>query len=558
MLRGVRRSLGLLAAGTILGAGGLGAPAQATAQAQASFPPGAVVQAPDSGAELRRHLADLGANPRNLSSLIGAGRAAVAVGDGNAAIGFFGRAEEIAPRDARVKAGMASAFVLLEQPQAALRFFAEAQQLGAPEQELARDRGLAYDMSGNPRRAQQDYVLVLQRGAEDAETRRRLALSLAISGNREAALATLQPLIQRSDRPSIRTRAFILALTGDASGASQAVDAALPGQGQAMAPFLARLAGLSPAQKAMAVHFGHFPADGRPIQTAQGIDTSALPAAVAMSGAAPAPASRPTTLASAGGRRRVVPQPVNSDPRRRPGEEPGRAGNRAQQQPVRTAAAVPVQQPRRDAGQTRSAAPAAPQQPRRDAGQTRTAAAQPVRTMTIGELQQRNPAVGQPQARAAAPAPAPAPTPAAAPPAPAPQSVFERQQPVSIASSDIGVSNVLTGSPAPLPAPAPQPGFGASPAPAPAAQPVRIASAQTDIPPAMRQDGPPPIPDRSGCRSRAAPTRARCRANSRGSRPRRPSCSPAAPPGRRRSRPPTACSSARSRATRKRRPSSTS
>ncbi|MDP8995243.1 MAG: SPOR domain-containing protein, partial [Pseudomonadota bacterium] len=115
--------------------------------------------AADAGADLRRHLADLAANPRSLSSLIGAGRAALQVGDGEAALGFFARAEEIAPRDARVKAGMASAFVLLEQPQAALRFFAEALALGAPEVEIARDRGLAYDMVGDPRRAQQDYAL---------------------------------------------------------------------------------------------------------------------------------------------------------------------------------------------------------------------------------------------------------------------------------------------------------------------------------------------------------------------------------------------------------------
>ena len=138
VLRGVRLSLVLLAAGTSIAAGGGTAAAQSRA-------PGAVVQPlPGSeGAELRRHLADLAANPRSLASLIGAGRAAVRVGDGEAALGFFGRAEQVAPNDARVKAGMASAYVLLGQPQQALRAFAEAARLGAPEAELARDRGLA-------------------------------------------------------------------------------------------------------------------------------------------------------------------------------------------------------------------------------------------------------------------------------------------------------------------------------------------------------------------------------------------------------------------------------
>lgn len=476
MLRGVRRSLGLLAAGTILGAGGSAA---AAVQARPNLPPGAVVQplpAPDSGAELRRHLADLGANPRSLTSLIGAGRAAIAVGDGNAAIGFFSRAEEIGPRDARVKAGMASALVLLEQPQAALRYFSEASALGAPAHELARDRGLAYDMSGDPRRAQQDYMLVLQRG-EDAETRRRLALSLAISGNRDAALRALAPLLSRNDRPAQRTRAFVLALTGDATGAAQAVDSAMPGQGQRMAPFLGRLAALNPAQKAMAVHFGQFPADGRPVQMAQAIDTSALPAAVAMVGGRPVPApgtapatsmaNRATAPAAGGVRRRAVPAPVNRQPApsqqaavRRPVPAPTQQAARpstppqtsARQPAVREARRVPVNEVELDRFG-------------RPVRGTRTAAVapQPSRPATA---QSNRTAAATPQTRFAPPS---APTPA----------------PTVTASNDVRVSDVLT---------------TAAPPPPPASpiEPVRIAAApQSDIPPAMRQDGPPPIPDRS-------------------------------------------------------------
>jgi len=339
LLRGVRRGLVLLAAGTAYAAGGGTAAAQSRA-------PGAVVQplpAADEGAELRRHLADLAANPRSLASLIGAGRAAVRVGDGEAALGFFARAEEVAPSDARVKAGMASAYVLLGQPQAALRLFAEAARLGAPEVEVARDRGLAHDLSGNPRRAQQDYLLVLHRG-DDPETRRRLALSLAVSGHRDAALRALDPLLRRHDRAAYRTRAFVLALTGDANGAAQAVDGAMPGQGAPMAPFLSRLGSLGPAQKAMAVHFGHFPADGRAVQTAA-VDTSPLPAAVAFTGAAP---SAPTRFAAAaqpaprGTRRRAaLAEPVGS---RREGARDRAAGRR---EPVATASTAPRSSGRR-------------------------------------------------------------------------------------------------------------------------------------------------------------------------------------------------------------------
>jgi Flp pilus assembly protein TadD len=331
-LWGVRGSLKLLAAGTMLGTAAIGGSAGAQA------PAGAVVQPlprADGGAELRRHLADLGANPRSLTSLIGAGRAAIQVGDGHAALGFFARAEEIAPSDARVKAGMASAFVLLEQPQAALRFFAEAQQLGAPEVEIAGDRGLAYDMSGDQRRAQQDYALVLQRG-EDSETRRRLALSQAISGDGQAALRTLDPLLRRHDRAAFRTRAFVLALTGDANGATQSVNAVMPGQGNAMAPFLSRLAALGPAQKAMAVHFGRFPSDGRAIQTAS---TGLQPVPGASAPARSAPAQTPST----GRRRTALAEPISDDPRRRPGSTAPATSRTAAPRPAATTPARPVQ-----------------------------------------------------------------------------------------------------------------------------------------------------------------------------------------------------------------------
>ncbi len=336
---GLRFGFRLTAAGTILGIAAIGA------SAGAQVPAGAVVQplpSGDGGAELRRHLADLGANPRSVASLIGAGRAAIQVGDGHAALGFFARAEEISPNEARVKAGMGSAFVLLEQPQAALRFFAEALQLGAPEVEIARDRGLAYDMAGDQRRAQQDYALVLRRG-EDAETRRRLALSQAISGDGQAALRTLDPLLRRNDRPAYRTRAFVLALTGDANGATQAVNAVMPGQGNAMAPFLGRLAALGPAQKAMAVHFGRFPSDGRAIQTAS---TGLQP----VPGASAPTVSAPARTASTNRRRTALAEPITDDPRRRPGTTapantrtttPSRPAATTPSRPVQTAQAQP-------------------------------------------------------------------------------------------------------------------------------------------------------------------------------------------------------------------------
>ena len=277
MMRGFRRGLVLLATGTIM-AGGFGA-------AVAQVRPGAVQPAgPDSGAELRRHLSTLASNPQSVDALVGAGRAALAMGDADAALTFFGRADEISPRHARVKAGMGSALVQVGQPQAALALFAEAVAFGAPPVELAGDRGLAFDLMGDPRRAQQEYLVALRR-RDEPELRRRLALSLAISGQRDAALRLIDPQLRGHDRAAWRTQAFILALTGDSAGASRIAQGAMPGGGaQAMAPFFGRLPSLNAAQKAMAVHLGHFPGNGRPGVATASVDVSADPAALAFAG----------------------------------------------------------------------------------------------------------------------------------------------------------------------------------------------------------------------------------------------------------------------------------
>jgi hypothetical protein len=70
----------------------------------------------------------------------------------------------------------------------------------------------------------------------------------------------LEPQIRLHDRAGWRARAFVLALTGDVDGARKAVAAVMPGQAGALEPFLLRLPQLGPADRAMAVHFGRFPA----------------------------------------------------------------------------------------------------------------------------------------------------------------------------------------------------------------------------------------------------------------------------------------------------------
>jgi Flp pilus assembly protein TadD len=214
------------------------------------------------GEALSRNLRSLAENPKSITALMGAGKAALELGDPQAAITFFGRAEEQAPSDGRIKMWIGAALVQLEQPQGALKFFTEATGMGVPEAEVAAQRGMAFDLLGDPRRAQRDYRMALA-NKPSAEVSGQLALSLAISGEREPALRLLEDQLLTRDRAAERTRAFVLALTGDAAGAARAVQASMPAQSAALAPFLDRLPALSLSERALAVHLGHFPSSAR-------------------------------------------------------------------------------------------------------------------------------------------------------------------------------------------------------------------------------------------------------------------------------------------------------
>jgi Flp pilus assembly protein TadD len=305
--RGIRLGLAVLGAGTMF--------TVAPAWAQTGSATGVFTESPN--AALSRNLRTLATNPKSVTALMGAGKAALDLGDPQAALTFFARAEEQMPRDGRVKMWIASALVQLQQPHAALKFFRDAAELGVPATELAADRGLAHDIAGNPREAQRDYRMALQKGRDD-EVTRRLALSLAISGEREPALRLLEGQLLVRDRAAERARVLILALTGDSAGAARAVQAAMPGpQASAMSPFLARLPSLAPAERALAVHLGVFPNDGR----------TAAPATYAANdlGNAVTSAGRPDPSRPSLARRSPASEPVSTEPRRRPGSDGGLA-----------------------------------------------------------------------------------------------------------------------------------------------------------------------------------------------------------------------------------------
>ncbi len=211
------------------------------------------------GERLNDALGRLGRNPRDLTALIDAGNAALAMGDADAAIGFFQRADTLSPGNSRVKAGLAAGHVRREDPFTAIPLFAEAEKLAPLDAAAQLDRGLAYDLVGDNETAQRYYRAVLAVGQND-EARRRLGLSQAISGDRAGMDITLAPLLQKQDKAGWRTRAFALAILGKPEEAEAIAKQTLtPDLAVAMAAYLRYMPRLTASQQAAAANLGAFP-----------------------------------------------------------------------------------------------------------------------------------------------------------------------------------------------------------------------------------------------------------------------------------------------------------
>lgn len=215
--------------------------------------PGADTQA------LNAALARLGRDPRDVGALIDAGEAARKLGDFDAALGFYRRADAISMGNPRIKAGLASALMLSGDPVAAIPAFVEAERAGARPQAIASDRGLAYDLVGDNVTARQYYAMA-PAGSGDNDLRMRLAISQAISGEADAAELTLMPLLRKQDKPGWRTRAFTLAIVGKTKDAVDLAERILPAKlAQNVAPYLRYMPRLTKAQQAAAANLGRFP-----------------------------------------------------------------------------------------------------------------------------------------------------------------------------------------------------------------------------------------------------------------------------------------------------------
>jgi Flp pilus assembly protein TadD len=216
---------------------------------------------PIGAADLNSNLARLASNPRDVAALVGAGEAALSLDDPRAAAGFFARADAIDSGNGRIKAGLGRVMLKLQNPTEALRLFDHAARLGYPDTTILSDRGLARDMTGDQAGAQRDYHMALQRTPDDDELVRRYAASLGISGQVAQSEKILQPLLYKSDRAAWRYRAFILAMNNKQADAKKLALQTMPGQlATAIIPYMEKMPYLTAAQKAAAVHFGHFPA----------------------------------------------------------------------------------------------------------------------------------------------------------------------------------------------------------------------------------------------------------------------------------------------------------
>ena len=279
----------------------------------------AVVQPlpPAAADDLNAALMRLASDRHDVDALIAAGLASLDLDDIDAAIGFLGRAKELSPQNPRIAEGMGAAYVRSGRPVDAIRFFEEADESGITNSALWADRGLAYDLVGQNSTAQAAYTRALSR-EDDSAVRQRLALSYAIAGERQPFEDALKPLIDKQDTAAIRTRAFGLAVLGEADNAITLARTVMPrAMADKLEPYLRFMPRLTRSQQAAAANLGIYPSASRigrdDPRIASAAGSVAAPgasgASLAPSGrtlGAPPPAKKPAETAPATTRQTVA------------------------------------------------------------------------------------------------------------------------------------------------------------------------------------------------------------------------------------------------------------
>ena len=218
-----------------------------------------VISEPAGAVELRSAMRRISFNPSDADALADAGTASLVLGDANAALNFFTRANALRPGNSRIVSGLATATVRTENPFEALRLFDDAVRLGANERSIAIDRALAFDLLGNFGRAQQDYKLARTAFTSD-DLIIRQSVSLALAGQKEEADAMLVPLLERKSASAWRARAFMLAARGELRESTKVAQGFMDApSAERMERFFRLMPNLTGAQQAAAIHLGHFP-----------------------------------------------------------------------------------------------------------------------------------------------------------------------------------------------------------------------------------------------------------------------------------------------------------
>ena len=421
------------------------------------------------GMQLNAALGKLARNPRDVDALVEAGKASAAIGDPEAAMGFYRRADQLQPANANIKAGLAGAMVLAEDPFGAIPLFEAAERIGPIDPRLLSERGLAYDLVGDTELAQRYYRQALAIGPDD-ETLRRLALSQAMAGDRRGMEITLSPLLQKQDKAAWRTRAFAFAILGLASEAESIARANLPeAAAGGMVAYLRYMPRLTPAQQAAAANLGHFPRAAEIGRDDPRIAAFVRPKAVLAVADKPAvPAAAARGDHSSRSRNRQAAKPELAKPEAAKPESAKPAPVRVDVRP-----APPEPQPVRVA-------------------LANTAAPAPKPALASAPVPVPPPAP--------APAPAPAPVRVSAPPAATPGfAVLDNAKPSGPAASfDLAKTTVVPApatTPVPVPAPAPVAAPPPPPAPVPAPRPAppkprSLADVFADLAPPSREAEP--------------------------------------------------------------------
>ena len=386
----------------------LGAPALAQPGDSVSR---AVVQPlpPAAADDLNDALLRLARDRRDVDALITAGLASLELDDIEAAIGFLGRAKELSPQNARIAEGMGAAYVRSGRPVEALKFFDEAEQAGINTGSLWADRGLAYDLVGQNASAQSAYERALS-FKDDASVRQRLALSHAIAGKRDAFEQALKPLLETRDFGAYRTRAFGLAMLGEADEAIEIARAVMPRDlSGRIEPYLRFMPRLTRSQQAAAANLGIYPSASRigrdDPRIANAAGTLEAPAA---SDVPLTPRGEPLGgVALAQGARQAVPDVRDPLKRTIMRETPARTA--VQAQPVAAPAPPPVSTPA--ATQVAAELPATAPEPQAEAPAVRVAQAVPQESQPSPASQPVEPRVvplasvnlGQPESRSREP-----------------------------------------------------------------------------------------------------------------------------------------------------------